>query len=567
MRILFLTHSFNSLTQRLFVELREQGHDVSVEFDINDAVALEAVQLFQPELIVAPFLKRAIPPSIWRHHVCLVVHPGIRGDRGPSALDWAILNQEESWGVTVLQANGELDAGDIWAWSEFPMRQASKASVYRNEVTTAAVEAVSEAVARFAGGDFQPKPLDYAHPGVRGRARPLIQQSDRTIDWQQDDTDTVLRKIRSADGAPGVLDHLFGRELFLYDARPERTLCGKAGEVIARCGGALCRATRDGAVWIGHLRDRQAAHPFKLPATRLLAAELEAVPEIVPDGNTGHREIRYQERDQVGYLHFAFYNGAMSTAQCEELRRAYAEARRRDTRVIVLMGGPDFWSNGMHLNVIEAADSAADESWLNINAIDDLAAEIIDTTSHITVAALHGNAGAGGVFLARAADLVWGHHGVVLNPHYKDMGNLFGSEYWTYLLPRYAGDVSAEQIARARLPMGVREASAMGLVDAWFGRNKEAFERLLVERAEALAHGPRYASRLEEKLHRRRTDEASKPLSRYREEELEKMKLNFYGFDPSYHVARYNFVYKVPKSRTPLTIARHRRSQPAAAMR
>ncbi|MDJ0872017.1 MAG: hydrogenase maturation protein [Gammaproteobacteria bacterium] len=567
MRILFLTHSFNSLTQRLFVELREQGHDVSVEFDINDAVALEAVQLFQPELIVAPFLKRAIPPSIWRHHVCLVVHPGIRGDRGPSALDWAILNQEDSWGVTVLQANGELDAGDIWAWSEFPMRQASKASVYRNEVTTAAVEAVSEAVARFAGGDFQPKPLDYAHPEVRGRPRPLIQQSDRTIDWQQDDTDTVLRKIRSADGAPGVLDHLFGRELFIYDARPEPTLCGKAGEVIARCGGALCRATRDGAVWIGHLRDRQAAHPFKLPATRLLAAELEAVPEIVPDGNTGNREIRYQERDQVGYLHFAFYNGAMSTAQCEELRRAYAEARRRDTRVIVLMGGPDFWSNGMHLNVIEAADSAADESWLNINAIDDLAAEIIDTTSHITVAALHGNAGAGGVFLARAADLVWGHHGVVLNPHYKDMGNLFGSEYWTYLLPRYAGDASAEQIARARLPMGVREASAMGLVDAWFGRNKEEFERLLVERAEALAHGPRYASRLEEKLHRRRTDEASKPLSRYREEELEKMKLNFYGFDPSYHVARYNFVYKVPKSRTPLTIARHRRSQPAAATR
>ena len=37
------------------------------------------------------------------------------------------------------------------------------------------------------------------------------------------------------------------------------------------------------------------------------------------------------------------------------------------------------------------------------------------------------------------------------------------------------------------------------------------------------------------------------------------MKLNFYGFDPSYHVARYNFVYKVPHSWTPLHLARHRR--------
>jgi putative two-component system hydrogenase maturation factor HypX/HoxX len=36
------------------------------------------------------------------------------------------------------------------------------------------------------------------------------------------------------------------------------------------------------------------------------------------------------------------------------------------------------------------------------------------------------------------------------------------------------------------------------------------------------------------------------------------MKLNFYGFDPSYHVARYHFVFKLPKSRTPLYLAAHR---------
>ena len=41
-------------------------------------------------------------------------------------------------------------------------------------------------------------------------------------------------------------------------------------------------------------------------------------------------------------------------------------------------------------------------------------------------------------------------------------------------------------------------------------------------------------------------------------EELERMSLNFYGFDPSYHVARYKFVHKIAKSRTPATIARHR---------
>jgi len=36
------------------------------------------------------------------------------------------------------------------------------------------------------------------------------------------------------------------------------------------------------------------------------------------------------------------------------------------------------------------------------------------------------------------------------------------------------------------------------------------------------------------------------------------MQRNFYGFDPSYHVARYNFIHHLPKSRTPLHLARHR---------
>ena len=122
MRILLLAHSFNSLTQRLWVELTAWGHEVSLELDVNDAVTSEAVRAVRPMLIVAPFLKRAIPESVWSRVRCLVVHPGIVGDRGPSALDWAVQEGESRWGVTVLQANAEMDAGDIWASVEFAMR-------------------------------------------------------------------------------------------------------------------------------------------------------------------------------------------------------------------------------------------------------------------------------------------------------------------------------------------------------------------------------------------------------------------------------------------------------------
>lgn len=490
----------------------------------------------------------------------MIVHPGIVGDRGPSALDWALLNQEKRWGVTVLQANEEMDAGDIWSSHEFMMREASKACLYRNEVTESAIIAVLQAVKQFESGHFTPSILDYSNPETKGQLRPLMTQHDRTIHWNKDNTDTVLRKIRCADGFPGVRDEILGHEYYLYDAYPEKRLSGEPGTLIARCGCAVCRATVDGAVWIGHLRDKLASHPFKLPATRLLAQKIEHLPEVEAVQGMGYCDIWYEEVGQVGYLHFPFYNGAMGTEQCRRLLRAYVLACQQKTRVIVLMGGPDFWSNGLHLNLIEAAESAAEESWRNINAINDLALAIINTQSHLTVAALQGNAGAGGVFLARAVDEIWASNGVILNPHYKDMGNLYGSEYWTYLLPRYAGHDNAERIIQARLPMGTREALSLGLINAVIPAKGEAFVQAVKKRAEDLANVPAFASRLESKNKCRAIDEQHKPLASYRKKELEKMRMNFFGSDPSYHIARYNFVYKVDKSRTPMSIALHRRT-------
>ncbi len=563
MRILFLTHSFNSLTQRLYAELTQHGHVISIEFDINDAVTLEAVRLFQPDLIVAPYLRRAIPEAVWRQHPCLVVHPGIKGDRGPSALDWAILNGVQEWGVTVLQADAEMDAGPVWASVNFPMRAARKSSLYRNEVTEAAVTSVLQAIDRYEMGKFIPVHLNESRPDAHGKWQPLVQQSDRRIDWLADDTQTVLRKIHSADGSPGIEDALLGVACRLYDACEEDSLRGVPGEIIARRHGAVCRATRDGAIWIGHVKKIVPGEKtFKLPAVAVLQDKLGAVPEVtvpldVPPARLTYKDIWYEEKAGVGYLHFDFYNGAMSTGQCQRLREAYLQACQRPTRVIVLMGGPDFWSNGIHLNCIEAADSPADESWRNINAMDDLAQAIIKTDSQLTIAALQGNTAAGGVFLALAADRLYARNGVVLNPHYKNMGNLYGSEYWSYLLPKRMGGQGRE-IMKNRLPLGAIAAKRAGLIDDCFGGSVDEFVAMIKSVAETLARDPSYATLLEAKRHRRVQDESVKSLETYRAEELERLKLNFYGFDPSYHVARYNFVFRVPHSWTPLHLARHR---------
>jgi putative two-component system hydrogenase maturation factor HypX/HoxX len=556
LRILFVTSAHNSLSQRCYIALTEMGHDITVQVVDSSELIESAVEAHQPDLVVCPMLKQFIPESVWSKHTCLVVHPGPHGDRGASSLDWAIELGMEEWGVTVLEAVEEADAGDIWETRKFRMRPVGKSSIYRHEVRRAAVEMLVFAVHNFARGGFEPTALDYDDPNVTGRLRPLIKQADRAIDWRCDSTAAVVRKIRAAEGHPGVLDSIAGVEFFLFNVYPERGLRGRPGDIIATRNGAICRATVDGAVWVTHLKrnDPTARAPYKLPATRALelAGIVPDAPEIpvalhapIPPGHT-YREISYEEKAGVGYLNFDFYNGAMSSEQCRRLREAYQYARsRRTTKVIVLAGGSDFFSNGIHLNVIEAAADQGEESWYNLHAIDDIVREIIETDSHITISALSGDAAAGGVPFAVAADHVVAREDVVLNPYYQHMGGLYGSEYWTYLLPRRVGAEKAAELTSAPFtPIGTRHAVEIGLIDATFGDCIASFRAQVQGLAERLARHPDVAHWLEGKREIRAGHEQAKPLEAYRAAEMARSHECFFGENRSYHEARTLFVHK-----------------------
>ena len=414
MRILLVASGYNSMAQRVHAELADRGHEVSVELALGDELLRDGIRRFDPDLVLAPMLTTAIPADIWSARPCFIVHPGPRGDRGPSSLDWAIMGGAGRWGVTVLQANAEMDAGDIWASAEFMMPGCSKSSVYRTEVADAAAQAVLLAVARFAAGRYRPEPLDYSRPDVAGQYRPPCRQADRRIDWSAEPTGAVLAKLRAADSSPGVLDAIGGAEYYLVGGHEEDDLRGHPGTILAQRDGAICRATADGAVWIPQLRRRPAPDgpkTFKLPATLALRGRLDGVPQapaplMTPPGRRTYQQISYRESGGVGYLEFCFPGGAMSTGQCRRLLAAYRHAQGRPVKVIVLSGPRDMFANGIHLNVIQAAADPAGESWRNINAMDDLVEAILTTTGQLTVAALAGNAAAGGLMLALATDQV-----------------------------------------------------------------------------------------------------------------------------------------------------------------
>ena len=560
MRILLLASAFNSLTQRVFAELRERGHTLQAHVHVaaGEESLREAVRRFEPELIVAPMLKAAVPRDVWSAHTCLIVHPGPLGDRGPSSLDWAIEEGAEAWGVTVLQADDVMDGGAVWATAECSLPPVAKSDLYRGEIADAALEAVLLAVERVAHGTHVPRPQHGPGWDVPDRTRPYLDQSVRRIDWRADSTAVVLRKLRAADSQPGVLDELLDEEWFLHGGHPEDELRGRPGDLLATRAGAVCRATVDGAVWIPQLRQRRrpgGPATFKLPATLALGDRLPALPEVSAplqsaDTRRTWTDIGYREDGPAGFLRFSFPSGAMSTDQCRRLLDAYRAACSRPTSVLVLGGCRDFFANGIHLGVIEASADPAQESWANINAMDDLVAEILTTTDRLVVAALGGNAAAGGAMLALAADEVWCRAGVVLNPHYRLMG-LHGSEYWTYTLPRRVGPAMAERLTRRALPVGTATAHRIGLVDQVIAAAPQEFGDQVTRRARLLAATPALQRRIAAKKTARERDEATKPLDAYRAEELARMRRNFYGPDETYHALRSAFIRKEPVCGTP----------------
>ena len=57
MRILLIVSAFNSLTQRVFCELKDMQHVVSVQFCVSDKEMIEEVGRFKPDIIFSPYLS------------------------------------------------------------------------------------------------------------------------------------------------------------------------------------------------------------------------------------------------------------------------------------------------------------------------------------------------------------------------------------------------------------------------------------------------------------------------------------------------------------------------------
>ncbi|KAK1093119.1 hypothetical protein LTR48_002986 [Friedmanniomyces endolithicus] len=514
------------------------------------------------------------------------------------------------WGVTVLQAIETFDAGPVWAFEQFTIDidgvGMTKSEMYRGPITRAAVTATLRAISRiedaalstahdYAGAMksyggcglaihhmtysayLKPRPEfgrlsvteQLPFQGGRLHHRPLLKAVDRDFDVTRHTNLQTSRRIRSADSQPGVLSEAFGYPLYVYGGlvdeaisqfhQPPVSICDN--RILATRNLAVCIATCDGkAVWITHIRrpkmKTDKVHQLHAPLLSLWARSSvptfqEVWVELTLDANA----------NRTAYLYFNFYNGAMSGEQCSHLIDAMNHILEQHTpdsplRAIVLMGG-SYFSNGIALNVIEASDDPAGESWMNINRINDVVSILLHDFPQrniLTVAAVRGNAAAGGVALAAACDFVIAGSDVVLNPAYRAVG-LHGSEYHTLSYSGRCGSSGASLLTRSMTPMSPLQAQAMGLVDFVFPSGPDLEESVRFH-VSMLTSNPD----IRRGQWKSNVDLSPASLARIRAQELSEMSKDFWSArSVRYHSRRHDFVRKVKPEQTPLRFATHRR--------
>ena len=495
-KILLISSSINSLTSGVHMHLQETtSYELDVAAVTSEQDVQEVVERLQPDLVICPYLTKKIPPEVYQNYLCWIVHPGIVGDRGAYAIDYALLEFEDwkpenrRWGVTVLQASEEYDAGAIWSTEEFPLHACTKSELYHTEVTTAAINAIDRALECYKNPNFMPISLKN-YPDPRGHLQTRLTQKRRKFSWEDDPAETIARKINAASGQPGLKVDISGESYYFYNAvvdysdlvdhyyTENQKAAFQPGQMVLKMNGGILFATKSTSDWLWVTQMKQKGS-FKLPAELALRKHstlqpfVDNLPEHLPKSpdELSHltwKEMYYDIDKSLGvaYLHFDLCSGAMSTDQAIRLRKLYdyLSKERSDVQAIVLLGGKDSFSNGIHLNIIQNASDPVNESTNNIEAIDDLTKSVLNTTDKLVISFIRCGAGAGGVMLSLAGDFVWCDSKAVLHPYYKHMG-LYGSEYWTYSLPRRVGNMLAKQLTEECKPKSAQYATRIGLVD------------------------------------------------------------------------------------------------------
>lgn len=134
--------------------------------------------------------------------------------RGAAPIQWAILNGNETTGVSIMQMEAGLDSGPVYHQIETEVAADETGAELTERLAELGAAALVEALTVLEAGEARATPQDHA----RATFAPKVNRDHTRLDWGRDGA-TLARVVRAFDPDPGAWALLDGQEVKLFGGR------------------------------------------------------------------------------------------------------------------------------------------------------------------------------------------------------------------------------------------------------------------------------------------------------------------------------------------------------------
>ncbi len=185
-------------------ETLKQGQEI----ERFQALSLEAA------VVVAYGMKLPTEMLALPKYGCLNLHPSLLPRyRGAAPVNWALINGETRTGLSIIQMNERLDAGDILMQEEVDILPQENAGNLESRLSRQGAELMVRCLAELAAGRVHPRPQDE----TRATLAPKLKPSDGRVDWSLP-SQRIINLIRGFTPRPGAYTMFQGRRLEISEA-------------------------------------------------------------------------------------------------------------------------------------------------------------------------------------------------------------------------------------------------------------------------------------------------------------------------------------------------------------
>jgi methionyl-tRNA formyltransferase len=234
----------------------------------------DAFRALSPDLCVMAFVTLIVPEEFLNipTHGSIQYHPSLLPlHRGPSSINWPIIQGAAKTGLSIFWPDNGLDTGPVLLQKEVEIGpDDTLGTVYFDKLFPLGVEAIVEALDLVKQGKAPRIKQDEAEATYES----WCTAKEAEINWSRS-AQAVHNLIRGADPAPAAWVSVGGQTVQLFgSARADGAAAGTPGEILAIDETGMTVAAEGGAVHIARLR----AKGGKKLAAAKVAADLGLVP-------------------------------------------------------------------------------------------------------------------------------------------------------------------------------------------------------------------------------------------------------------------------------------------------